>query len=278
MTLQERVWYLLEPWGSASRAAKIVGGFVGGVILLAVAATIAESVPSLHREHRSLFWGLELFCLTVFGVEYALRLWAVGCDPRYRGLVGRLRWMVTFWAIIDLAAILPALLVWANFDLRVVRAVRLVRLFRIGRYSRGLRLLVDTFRGSFRQLAVAFSGVLILLLFSSVAAYLAERDAQPGAFGTIPDAMWWAICTVTTVGYGDAVPHTVLGRTIAGGIALLGVITVAVPAGIFAAGFARAAKLEDDDRCPHCGESLSAPPAEPSPTSRTAPHPDPRAS
>jgi voltage-gated potassium channel len=276
MTLQERVWYLLEPWGSGSRAARIVGGFVGAVILVAVAATVAESVPRLHRQYRAWFQGLELFCIAVFVLEYCLRLWAVGCDPRYRGLVGRLRWMATPWAVIDLAAILPALLVWADFDLRIVRAVRLVRLFRIGRYSRGLRLLVDTFRGSFRQLAVAFSGVLILLLFASVAAYLAERDAQPDTFGTIPDAMWWAICTVTTVGYGDAVPHTVLGRTIAGTISLLGVITVAVPAGIFAAGFARAAKLEESDQCPHCGESLTAPPRDRGAAASTAPNPDPR--
>jgi voltage-gated potassium channel len=271
MTLQERVWHLLEPWGSSTRASRIVGGFVAGVIVIAVAATIAESVPRIHHEYSDVFWSLELFCLLVFGIEYALRMWAVGCDPRYRGVVGRLRWMVTFWAIIDLAAIIPALLVWANFDLRVVRAVRLVRLFRIGRYSRGLRLLVDTFRGSFRQLTVAFSGLLIFVLFASVAAYLAERDAQPDTFGTIPDSMWWAICTLTTVGYGDAVPHTVLGRTIAGVIALLGVITVAVPAGIFAAGFARAAKLEELDRCPHCGESLTSSAPRTTATSSTAP-------
>lgn len=273
MTLQERVWYLLEPWGSGTRAARLVGSFVGGVIFVAVAATVAESVPSLNRDYRGWLSAVETFCLVVFVIEYALRLWAVGCDPRYGGVLGRLRWMVTFWAIVDLAAILPALLVWARFDLRIVRAVRLVRLFRIGRYSRGLRLLVDTFRGSFRQLAVAFSGVLVLLLFASVAAYLVERDAQPDKFGTIPDAMWWAICTLTTVGYGDAVPTTVLGRTIAGGISLLGVITVAVPAGIFAAGFARAAKFEPGDRCPHCGEPLDEDPDEPRPTSRTAPQP-----
>lgn len=257
MTLQERAWHLLEPWGSATRAARIVGGVVAAVIVIAVAATIAESVPRLDAAYHRWFWALEVLCLTVFSLEYGLRLWAVGCDPRYRGVIGRLRWMVTFWALVDLAAILPAVFLLADFDLRVVRAVRLVRLFRIGRYSRGLRLLVETFRGSVRQLAVAFSGLLVLILFASVAVYLAERDTQPDAFGTIPHAMWWAICTITTVGYGDVVPHTTLGRLMAGGISLLGVITVAVPAGIFAAGFARASRSEDEERCPHCGESLT---------------------
>lgn len=261
MGLQQRVWYLLEPWGSADRSARIVGGVVGGVIMVAVAATVAESVPRLYRDHAGLFWALEVFCIAFFSLEYGLRLWSVGADPRYRGVAGRLRWMLSFWALVDLAAILPAFLVFADVDLRVIRAVRLVRLFRIGRYSRGLRLLVETFRGSVRQLTVAFSGLLILLLFASVAVYLVERDAQPEAFGTIPASMWWAICTITTVGYGDAVPHTALGRVIAGGIALLGVVTVAVPAGIFAAGFARTAKIDEGERCPHCGESLAEPPA-----------------
>lgn len=263
MTLQERVWNLLEPWGSDSRAANFVGTVVGAVIALAVGATIVESVPSLNAQYSGWLEAIEVFCLVVFGSEYVLRLWSAGCDPRYRGVRGRLRWMVTFWAIIDLAAILPGLLVFANFDLRVVRAVRLVRLFRIGRYSRGLRMLVDSFRESFRQLMVAFSGLLILLLFAAVAAYLIEREAQPDTFGTIPDAMWWAICTLTTVGYGDAVPQTALGRTIAGIIALLGVVTVAVPAGIFAAGFGRASQSGDQDAtCPHCGKLLASPPVD----------------
>src|SRR5687768_4993574 len=100
MTPQQRVWNVLEPWGSGSLAARRVGGFVGAVIMLAVVATVAESVKSIHEAYHGWFIAIEVFCLLVFGTEYALRLWAAGCQPRFQGLRGRLRWMVTFWAII----------------------------------------------------------------------------------------------------------------------------------------------------------------------------------
>jgi voltage-gated potassium channel len=256
--LQVRVWATLEPVGEASRLARIVGGVIATVILLAVTATVLQSERALATRYRPAFITAEVAFLTIFAVEYALRLWAAGADPRYQGVRGRLRWALTFWAVVDVLAILPGLLWWLDVDLRFVRAVRLIRLFRLGRYSRGLRMLATALRASGRQLTVAFSGVLVLLLFASVALYYAERSMQPDAFGSIPSAMWWGVCTLTTVGYGDVVPITTVGRILAGGIAVLGVGTFAVPAGILAATFEQSARAEAEAkaRCPHCGEPL----------------------
>jgi voltage-gated potassium channel len=263
-SLQRRVWNTLEPSGEASVLARVIGASIATIIILAVVATVLQSVRSLGIPYRGWFVAAEVFFLLVFSVEYGLRLWAAGADPRYVGARGRLRWALTFWALVDLLAIIPGLLWWLDFDLRFVRALRLIRLFRLGRYSRGLRVLGWTFRSSARQLTVAFSGVAVLLLFSSVALYYAERAAQPEEFGSIPAAMWWAVCTLTTVGYGDVVPVTGIGRVLAGGIAVLGIGTFAVPAGILAATFEQAARdrAAAEARCPHCGKVIGAPVAD----------------
>ncbi len=270
--LQRRVWETLEPPDEAPRLARVVGGTIAAVIILAVVATVLQSERELAVRFRPWFITAEVLFLTIFGAEYALRMWAAGADPRYQGLRGRMRWAGTFWAVVDLLAIVPGLLWWLDVDLRFVRALRLIRLFRLGRYSRGLRVLGWTFRSSARQLTVAFSGVAVLLLFSSVALFYAERAAQPEAFGSIPKAMWWAVATLTTVGYGDVVPITGIGKVLAGGIAVLGIGTFAVPAGILAATFEQAARdrAAADTRCPHCGERIGAPVAEPVSDSRTS--------
>jgi voltage-gated potassium channel len=163
-------------------------------------------------------------------------------------------------ALVDLASILPSLLPGGVLDLRFVRAVRLLRLSRsmkIARYSQSMQTLGRVLRAKRHELAVtAFAGA-ILLISAASGMYFVEHEAQPNAFSSIPAALWWGVVTLTTVGYGDVYPVTLLGRCLASVIAILGIGLFALPAGILAGGFAE--ELHRNDRvatCPNCGLEL----------------------
>jgi len=148
------------------------------------------------------------------------------------------------------------------FDLRMLRAIRLFRLFRvfkISRYSKTLRTLINVFNIVKEELALTLFVVIVLLIFASSAIYYAEHDAQPENFPSIPASMWWAIVTLTTVGYGDVYPVTPVGKVLAGFIALLGIGLVALPAGIIASGFEEEIRRQRRGKtvvCPKCGHKI----------------------
>lgn len=229
---------------------------------------VAETVPGIaaaYGPHLALF---EHVSIGIFVAEYLARLWACVEDPRYREpLAGRLRWMRSPLALLDLLVLLPYLMPRSVLDLRVTRTLRLFRLFRsvkLVRYSRSLRTLLGVLAAKREELLVTLSFALTLLLFSASALYFIEREAQPEAFSSIPAAMWWAVTTLTTVGYGDVYPVTPLGRLVGAAIAMIGVGLFALPAGILAAGFTERIQGERDRlqseaqaaHCPHCGQKL----------------------
>jgi voltage-gated potassium channel len=209
------------------------------LIALNVVAVVLETVDAVGVPYRAWFYGFEVFSVAVFTLEYVLRLWSCTSVHRYRhAVLGRLRFAVTPMAIVDLAAILPFYIpALVGLDLRFLRAFRLLRVFKLARYSQSLRTLGAAVRAKKEQLGVALFVVFILLVVSASAMYCVEHEAQPEAFSSIPAAMWWAVATLTTVGYGDLYPVTVAGRCIGAVIALLGIATFALPAGIIAGGF-----------------------------------------
>jgi len=250
-----RVWQIVEPSSGDDPASRFFDIGMSTVIVMAVLAVVLESVEPVGSQYATAFTRFEIFCLVVFGSEYLVRLWACKSDSRFAGRFGRVRWMISLMALVDLAAILPGLVLVGSMDLRFLRSVRLIRLFRLGRYSSGMKIIANAFTSCRQQMTVALAGVGILLLISSSALYYAERAAQPDAFGSIPSAMWWGICTLTTVGYGDVYPVTATGKLLASGIALLGVGTFAIPAGILAAHFEQAMG-QSVTVCPHCGNEF----------------------
>ena len=175
-----------------------------------------SSIPEIGQAYRAWFQGFEAFSIAVFTVEYVLRVWSAieQTYPRYKHpLWGRLRYAASPMAVIDLLAVLPFYLSFLlPIDLRVLRVLRLVRMFKLTRYSPAMNLLLAALREEVQAIAAALFVLLLLLVLASSLAYLAEHEAQPAAFGTIPQAMWWAIVTLTTVGYGDVVPVTPLGK------------------------------------------------------------------
>ena len=215
------------------------------LITLNVLAVILESVPEIHQPLVSMFLAFEIFSVGIFTFEYFMRLWSVTENPwhdKYRlPFWGRLRYMFSPMALIDLLAILPFYLaVFISVDLRFLRVMRLLRVLKLSRYSSATTMLFDVFREEAKVIGASMFVLLLLLVLASSCIYLAEHEVQPEDFGTIPRSMWWAIITMTTVGYGDVVPVTAIGKTIGAFMGVIGIGMVALPAGILASGFNQA--------------------------------------
>ena len=243
-SLRHRAYRQLEPSAWPDKGLSPVNLFLVILIVAAVVEAVLDTEPliSAGREHH--FRRVELGLGLVFLVEYLARVWVAVENPRFARLrFPRLRYMATPMAIIDLLAVLPALLAFGgapSLMLRFFRVLRLLRLAKLGRVSRAwldIRQAIYDRRHEF-GLILGLLGITILVSGSLL--YFAEAEAQPDKFGSIPRSLWWAIVTLTTVGYGDAYPVTVLGRILAGVIAITGVTVIALPTGIFAASFSDA--------------------------------------
>lgn len=248
LSFRERVWDLLEVVED-DETGKVswdwVDVFLLVLIILNVLAVVLETVPSLQARFSAQFWMFDVFSVAVFSIEYLVRLWACTADPRYREpFTGRIRFMTSFYGIIDALAILPfysALLLPVGLvDLRILRVLRLmrfVRVLKIGRYSQALDRLKRVYAARRADLGVVVGGVCVLLVLVSSLMYHVENAAQPQVFSSIPASMWWGISTLTTVGYGDMAPITPLGKMLGGVVQLLGIALFALPAAILAAGY-----------------------------------------
>jgi len=196
----------------------------------------------------------------VFSLEYLARLWSCTSQPDYAGpFLGRLRHGFTPLALVDLIAVLPFYLSFMTVDMRFLRALRLLRLFRLaklGRYSETLGLFARVMRHKKEELVITSMLMLILIILSASLMYYAEHDAQPDQFPDIPSTAWWAVVTLTTVGYGDVYPVTGLGKLFAALVAVFGIAMFALPAGILGASFSEEMRRGEAKRCPHCGKLL----------------------
>ncbi len=246
--LRKRTAELLEaqrpkdPWGRVVDLALIF------LIFANVLIVILETEPLLGDEWSDSLWKFEVFSVVVFTVEYFLRLWS--CvdrtgQPQRSPAQSRLRWVFSPLGLIDLLAILPFyifLLLPGTAEsmlmLRIFRGLRLLRIFKLTRYSPALKILRAVLIREANSLMVVAFVMLVILLMASWGVYLIERTAQPEHFGSLPRSLWWAVVTITTVGYGDVVPVTPLGKFFSGVVSLVGIGMAALPAGILASGFA----------------------------------------
>jgi len=241
------------------------------IILLNVLALIMETVPSYRDSYSIQFDHIEFYSVIIFTVEYFLRIWVITDDIRYaHPLFGRLKYMVSFSGLIDLFAFLPfyfagTKLIDGRF-LKIVRVFRVIRIFKLHRYSKSAELIGRVLYSRRIELGISTGLLLLLLTIASSLMYFIENPAQPEHFESIPASMWWGISTLTTVGYGDVVPVTVLGKFVGGIIALLGIGFFALPAGIISNGFneeLRKIRKGEQEKvktplkeCPNCGERL----------------------
>ena len=231
--------------------ARLTSGFVGLLIVVNVFSVVLESVETLRIRHFETFWWIEQVSTGVFTIEYLLRLWSAPdrISGKYRApFAGRLRYASQPFALVDLIAILPAILgMLGADDLRVLRLLRLLRMLKLTRHSTAFTLLWDVFREEAQSIGAVLFMLVITLIMSGSIMYMLEGDAQPEIFTSIPAAIWWALVTLTTVGYGDMVPVTVWGKLFGGFVAIVGVCTLALFSGLLTVSFMDQLRLRREE-------------------------------
>jgi len=263
-TLKSRVHSILEKPPGDDRTAFFVQAMLAGVILLNTVLVVIYTVPEIDRDYRLQINILITACLLVFAAEYILRLWSCTGAPTLRErTIERLRYATGFFMMIDLISIIPlAFPFFFPKDFALLRTFRLLSIFKLGRYARhseSLSLLKRVILRKREIFTIMIFFLVFIILFSSTIMYLVEYDAQPEKFSSIPAAMWWAMMTVTTVGYGDIVPVTPLGMMLGSIITLAGVLLLALPSAILASGFIEEKQKESElssDKSPENGIEL----------------------
>ncbi len=263
--IRKHVHESLEAQSHRKRITHFIQWFIVVLIALNILAVMVDSIDSIWQQYSRILYGFEVVSVAIFTVEYLLRIWSCVEDEQWKHpVIGRLKYATSPMVLIDLVAILPFYfpLVF-HIDLRFIRAVRLTRIFRVlklGRHSDALQMFGRVIKAKRNEFAVTAIVVFILVTIASSLVYFAEHEAQPKAFASIPHAMWWAVMTLSTVGYGDIYPITPSGRFLAALVALLGVALFAMPTAILASGFMAEmqSKHKKDFVCPHCGETIDA--------------------
>lgn len=237
--MRRRVYLQLFTESSDRRGLSLTNKFIVSLILFSVFWLVIETEITFYRQAKSLFDVVDLVVAIVFTLEYAARIWAAGEDTRYQGLAGRVRYALSIWALVDLAAILPYYIaLGANeaFVLRVVRLFRVLAIGKIGRYSNALKDFMTAIRQKRYDFFVALGISLSIMVTAATGMYLIEGRAQPDAFGSIPRALWWSVSSFTPLA-GGVVPITTIGKVFAAISSLAGIGLVAMPTAILAAAF-----------------------------------------
>ena len=241
-TRRRKVYQLLDDEEWPHPASRWLYRILVVLIVLSVASAVLDTEADVRQHWGTWLAAIEIVCVALFTVEYLARVWVAVEDRagRYEHpLWGRLRYMATPMAIVDLLAILPTYLAFLiSGDFLLLRTLRILRILKITRYSPALATFEVVLVNERRSLAAAATILGVALLLASGVLHHLEGAAQPEAFGSIPAAMWWAIATLTTVGYGDVVPVTTAGRIAAGFCAVIGIGMFALPTAILGAGFA----------------------------------------
>lgn len=229
-----------------TKLGNLFGTFIILLIILNMAAIILESVKSLHDSYEQFFVDFEHFCLFFFTIEYIVRVITAQIKYGQKGAKPYFKYIFSFMALVDLFAILPSLLILvlpagvlaANFQfIRMLRIMRIFRVLKITRYSGSLKMMGEVLKDKASDLSITIFITFVLMILASTLMYYAEHNAQPDQFPDIVHAFWWAVATLTTVGYGDVYPVTALGKILSGVIAILGIGLVALPTGILSSAF-----------------------------------------
>lgn len=264
MKFKERIYNIIRDDDENDLISNIFDGIIITLIIINIITVIADTFD-LPGTVKQIFNIVETVSVVIFTIEYILRVWT--SDLMYSNLKpfkARFKYIFSFMAIIDLLAILPFYLpFFISIDLRVLRALRIIRLFRVfkaNRYTSALTTIAAVLKNKKSQLLSSVFVCFLLMIIAAVLMYNVENEAQPNTFNNAFSALWWAVATFTTVGYGDIYPITTLGKILSAIIALLGIGLVAVPTGIISAGFMEQIDNENSDEkeyCPYCGKKIN---------------------
>ncbi len=246
-----------------SRINSIYDSAIMILICVNIFAMILETIPEIKAEYNKLLLYIEIISVIIFSLEYLMRIYVSEIThPSSSRLKSAFKFIFSFYGIIDLLAILPFYLPFLiKIDLRFLRMLRFtrfIRIFKINRYNKSINLIWSVLKEKKSELSITGFVTFLLLIIASFIMYFVENPAQPDAFPNILASMWWAVATLTTVGYGDIYPITGTGKFISSIIAILGIGLVALPTGIVSAGFIEKIgnKNNETKKCPHCGKEI----------------------
>lgn len=265
MNLEDKLYILFEEPGK-SRLSFILNTFIYILIIISIVNLMLYSVPVIQNNYGDILEVVRNIIMPIFVLEYIFRLYASGSLDKYKGITGKFKYAVTPYAIIDLLSILPYLLVNTGFNssfIRSLRLLRIFRLFRVKKYAIFVQLMKKILGNIKEELIVLLFYTVVMIIILSFIIFEVEHEVQPEVFSNVFQTMWWAVATLTTVGYGDMYPITAAGKVITTAITIIGIGFVAIPGGLFASEFisALAEGKEkkkksidiDSEVCPHCG-------------------------
>ncbi len=276
--MKRRIFEIISPAKDGDKFSSIFDLLVIVIIALNVISITLSTFSVTDNDINFFHDAVEIVSVTVFTIEYLLRLWTSDLLYPERGkIVSRLRYMVSIMAIIDLLSIVPFYLpLFVAIDpmlLRSLRIIRLLRVFKLHRYTMALSSMQMVLKRKAKQLTSSVSVIIVLIMIASIMIYDIEAAAQPEVFENAFSGFWWSVATITTVGYGDIVPITLAGKVFSSIVAFLGIGLIAVPTGIISAGFVELdnerhekklaqemlkAKKEQEKKCfcPYCGKRV----------------------
>lgn len=265
MPFLQRLHNIIDGNVETNRFSRYYNIFSSTLIIISILLIILESFREIKSELIELIYGVETLVVIFFTIEYVIRLITSRyLYPKHK-FAAPFLFFISFMGIIDLLSILPfylPLFITTNLTfLRVLRLFRLMRIFKLIRYSDSVLTLGKAVSRIKTELISTLFITSIILLFSANLMYIVENKAQPDAFKNMGEALWWAVATLTTVGYGDIYPITMLGKFISGIMALIGIGIVAIPTGLLSSAFV--SEIEEkkkikngEKKCPHCDKSL----------------------
>ena len=264
--MKHKIYNLVEKGSHGSKINLAFDYFIVTLIILNAIAIALETLNGLSGQIKTILRIFEVISIVIFTIEYLLRIYVSDLThPAKNKFTSVLKFVLSPYGIIDLLAILPFYTPFIiKTDLRFLRIIRLIRFFRvfkITRYNTTLKLIGDVFKEKRNDLIMTFFIAGLLLLVSGFIMYSIENPVQPDKFPNVFAALWWAVATLTTVGYGDIYPITTLGKIIGSIVAFLGIGLVALPTGIISAGFisklSHRTEKENITQCPHCGKDIN---------------------
>jgi voltage-gated potassium channel len=258
INIRKRTYEILERAEEGDVVSSIFDIFIVSLIVLNVIAATAASFDNIAHTFYEFLHYFEIISITIFTIEFVLRIWT----SKYKfpnSKVPYIRFIFTFWALIDLAAIVPFYLPFVtNLDfrfLRILRIFRMFRIFKLGRYTESMAIIGRVFKKEKEKLLTTVVLTIILIFIAATVMYYAETTAQPEIYPNIIETTWWAISTLTTVWYGDFYPITVPGKICGGIISLLGIMIIALPSGIICSGFMNEL-YKEKKFCPYCEKEI----------------------
>lgn len=261
MNIQEYLYTILEE-PEKNKIAYWINVSLYVLIIISIVSLMLSSVKEYHLEYKVLFTNINNTIMSIFILEYILRVYASGKLITYNGLKGKLKYAMTPYAIVDLLTILPFIIIGFGMDSAFIRSLRLLRvfrLFRIKKYASFIQKIQKIVISQKEEFSVLLFFTLLILILLSFIIFEVEHDAQPEIFTNIFQTFWWAVATLTTVGYGDMYPITTMGKLITAIISILGIAFIAIPGGIFASEFMNSISKKEDvmdnNICPKCSAS-----------------------